>query len=211
MENQPLAFVDPPFWWWGPVWAKFGKPGGSRLWPQIGRVPQHQRQPTAPDEPLASRFRLHRPTSARDVTVSIDLGMLTATPLSLLTPLRRRLQGGSQGGSGQRLDWGRLVYVQPVRCESAAGSSVHGWPVHRCRRPLPKRPEGGVSGLGACHADAVLTAPTHAVHVDAARCVVLRMLRDSCGGAGCTGEHTLKWRRTRHCGGALLVACTCSC
>ena len=117
------AFVDPPFWLWGPVWAKFGKPGGSRLWPQVGRVPRHPWQPMAPDEPLASRFPSHRPMSACDVTVSIDLGMLTATPLSLLTPLRRRLQGGSQGGSGQRVGWGRLVYAQPVRCESAAGSS----------------------------------------------------------------------------------------
>jgi len=96
---------------------------GHRCQHRTAVFPGTDGKPMAPDEPLASRFRLHRPTSACDATVSIDLGMLSATPLPLPTPLRRRLQGGSQGESGPRLGWGRLVYAQPVRCESAAGSS----------------------------------------------------------------------------------------
>ena len=45
----------------------------------------------------------------------------------------------------------------------------------------------------------MLPPPPHAVHADAARCIVVRMLRDSCGGAGCIGKYTLHGQRARYC------------
>ena len=56
----------------------------------------------APDEPLALRFRLRRPMSACDVIVSIDLGMLTATPLSLPAPPSGAVPRGVRKGEADK-------------------------------------------------------------------------------------------------------------
>ena len=110
--------------------------------------------------------------------------------------------GGFARGKRTEGGLGRLVYVQPVNGDSAAGSPVRDCPMHRCRHPLPKRPRVAVWAFGACHADAVLTVLTtapHAVNADAARCIALDMPRHSCGGAEYMGKHIVHRQCTRYC------------